>query len=42
MFNTKYIMSKGLSFAEYEEMEMLAEYAGKGWKLGRFAFMGLN
>lgn len=40
MFNTKYIMSKGLSFAEYEEMQMLAEYANKGWKLEKFAFMG--
>lgn len=40
MFNTKYIMSKGLSFAEYEEMQMLSEYASKGWKLEKFAFMG--
>ena len=40
MFNTKYIVSKGLSFAEYEEMQMLSEYASKGWKLEKFAFMG--
>lgn len=40
MFNTKYIMSKGLSIAEYEEMQMLSEYASKGWKLEKFAFMG--
>ncbi|MCI1584624.1 MAG: DUF2812 domain-containing protein [Clostridium beijerinckii] len=40
MFGTKYIMSKGLSFAEYEEMQMLSEYASRGWKLEKFAFMG--
>lgn len=40
MFNTKYIMSKGLSVAEHEEMQMLADYASKGWKLEKFAFMG--
>jgi len=40
MFNTKYIMSKGLSLAEHEEMQMLSEYAVKGWKLEKVAFMG--
>lgn len=40
MFNTKYIMSKGLSIAENEEMQMLSEYANKGWKLEKFTFMG--
>ncbi|WP_252232663.1 DUF2812 domain-containing protein [Clostridium sp. ZBS15] len=40
MFNTKYVMSKGLSIAEHEEMQMLSEYAGKGWKLDKFICMG--
>lgn len=40
MFNTKYVMSKGLSMAEHEEMLMLSEYASKGWILDKFVFMG--
>lgn len=40
MFNTKYVMSKGLSFAEHEEMQMLSEYASKGWILCKFGFLG--
>ncbi|NMM65975.1 DUF2812 domain-containing protein [Clostridium sp. P21] len=40
MFNTKYVMSKGLGFAEYVEMQMLSEYASKGWILCKFGFLG--
>lgn len=38
MFNTKYVMSKGLAFGEDEEMEMLSTYASKGWLLYKFGF----
>lgn len=40
MLNTKYVMSKGTAFAEHEEMEMLSEYASKGWTLYKFGFLG--
>lgn len=40
MFNTKYVMSKGLAFAETEEMEMLSSYAEKGWILYKFGILG--
>ncbi|MHC6180134.1 DUF2812 domain-containing protein [Clostridium sp. JNZ X4-2] len=40
MFNKKYVMSKGLAFAEDEEMEMLSAYAKKGWMLYKFGFCG--
>ncbi|QXE18555.1 DUF2812 domain-containing protein [Clostridium sp. 001] len=40
MSNTKYVMSKGVAFGEEEEMEMLSDYASKGWVLYKFSFMG--
>ncbi|MCH3965210.1 MAG: DUF2812 domain-containing protein [Clostridium sp.] len=40
MFNTKYVMSMGLAFAEKQEMEMLSSYAGKGWILYKFWIFG--
>lgn len=40
MFNTKYIMSNGLAFAENEEMKMLSLYAKKGWILYKFGILG--
>lgn len=40
MSNTKYVMSKGVAFGEEEEMEMLSDYASKGWILYKFSFMG--
>ncbi|SFC87876.1 DUF2812 domain-containing protein [Clostridium uliginosum] len=40
MFNTKYVMNKGLSVAEHEEMQMLSEYASRGWKLDKCVFLG--
>lgn len=40
MPDTKYVMSKGIAFSEHEEMEMLSEYASKGWILYKFAFLG--
>lgn len=39
MFNTKYVMSKGLAL-ENEEMEMLSSYARKGWILYKFGILG--
>lgn len=40
MSDTKYVMSKGTAFAEHEEMQILSEYASKGWILYEFAFLG--
>ncbi|CAB1261952.1 conserved membrane hypothetical protein [Clostridiaceae bacterium BL-3] len=40
MFNTKYVMSKGLALAENEEMEMLSSYAREGWILYKFGTLG--
>lgn len=40
MSDTKYVMSKGTAFAEHEEMQMLSEYASKGWILYKSAFLG--
>ncbi|AKN30982.1 hypothetical protein Ccar_09035 [Clostridium carboxidivorans P7] len=40
MSDTKYVMSKGIAFSEHEEMQILSEYASKGWILYKFAFLG--
>ena len=40
MFNTKYVMRKGLALAENEEMEMLSSYAREGWILYKFGTLG--
>ncbi|WPC39498.1 DUF2812 domain-containing protein [Clostridium sp. JS66] len=40
MPDTKYVMSKGIAFSEHEEMQILSEYASKGWFLYEFAFLG--
>lgn len=40
MFNTKYVISMGLAFAENEEMEMLSSYAKEGWILYKFGVLG--
>lgn len=40
MFNTKYVRSKGLAFAENVEMAMLSLYAREGWILDKFGLFG--
>lgn len=40
MTSTKYIMSEGLAFNEKKDMEKLRRYAGQGWHVKRWAFMG--
>lgn len=40
MKRTKYVPSGGLAFSEDKELRKLEEYAGEGWVLDRFAFLG--